>query len=117
MNGSRISLNDSSVPARLDDGHDDSDDAQTRASSLTNDLSHPSTPIPTSANNDSNVSKDLDIPYSIYSPRQKWIIALLATSVGMFSPLGANIYFPAIPSLSAAFVKSVQDIKCVVSTF
>lgn len=52
-------------------------------------------------------------PYSVFSPQQKWAIVVLAACAGLFSPLGANIYFPAIPSLSKAFHRSVQDIKCV----
>ena len=54
---------------------------------------------------------EASIPYSIYSNQQKWIIVGLASSIALFSPLGANIFFPAIPSLSDAFHKSVQDIK------
>lgn len=51
------------------------------------------------------------IPYSVFSPSQKWAVVILAACAGLFSPLGANIYFPAIPTLSHAFHKSVQDIK------
>lgn len=51
--------------------------------------------------------------YSVFTRKQKWAIVVLAACAGLFSPLGANIYFPAIPSLSKAFDKSVQDIKYV----
>lgn len=78
------------------------------------------TPTPPPGAIDSNVPNlpeppPLAVPYSVFSPGQKWAIVMLATCAGLFSPLGANIYFPAIPSLSLAFHKSVQDIKCVLS--
>ncbi|KAF8307810.1 MFS general substrate transporter [Clavulina sp. PMI_390] len=55
--------------------------------------------------------------YSVFSPRQKWAIVFLAACAGMFSPLAANIYFPAIPSLSKAFGRSVQEINLTVTIY
>lgn len=39
--------------------------------------------------------------YSIYSKRQKQFIIVMTSCAGFFSPLSANIYFPALNSLSA----------------
>lgn len=96
---------DTKLSPTLNDSHDDDAHSDKESQVASNDahstptVRSDTTPVPPR------------IPYSIYSSRQKWTIALLATSVGMFSPLGANIYFPAIPSLSDAFHRTVQDIK------
>src|SRR5258708_40252569 len=51
-------------------------------------------------------------PYSVFSQRYKWfVIALVATYVGLFLPLGSSIYFPVIPTLTKAFHKTTQQIK------
>ena len=50
-------------------------------------------------------------PYSVFSHQYKWFIISLAAYAGMFSPLAANIYFPAIPTLTKAFHKTTQQIK------
>lgn len=52
-----------------------------------------------------------DAKYSVFTMRQKWAIVVLVACAGLFSPLGANIYFPAIPTLAKAFHKTTQDIK------
>lgn len=52
-----------------------------------------------------------DAKYSVFTMRQKWAIVVLVACAGLFSPLGANIYFPAIPTLARAFHKTTQDIK------
>ncbi|KAF8308360.1 MFS general substrate transporter [Clavulina sp. PMI_390] len=58
-----------------------------------------------------------DVPYSVFTPRQKWAIVFLAACAGMFSPLAANIYFPAIPSLAKAFGRSTQEINLTVTIY
>lgn len=42
-------------------------------------------------------------PYSVFSKRKKQLIVLLAAWGGFFSPLSANIYFPALTSLTRDF--------------
>lgn len=59
-------------------------------------------------------SRDLPVPYSVFTTSQKWAIVVLATFAGIFSPLAASIYFPAIPTLATAFHKSTQSIKFVI---
>ncbi|KAK7018881.1 MFS domain-containing protein [Favolaschia claudopus] len=54
-------------------------------------------------------------PYSIYTPTEKWLIVCLISFGGLFSPLSANIYFPAIPTLAAAFHKSIELINLTVT--
>ncbi|KAI9799457.1 MAG: hypothetical protein M1833_003979 [Piccolia ochrophora] len=54
-----------------------------------------------------DVEKDPDTPaegplYSVFSKRQKGFIVFMAAAGGFFSPLSANIYFPALPTLASA---------------
>ncbi|KAF8200049.1 major facilitator superfamily domain-containing protein [Mycena galopus ATCC 62051] len=54
-------------------------------------------------------------PYSIFTPAEKWFIVALISFGGLFSPLSANIYFPAIPTLAQAFHKSIELINLTVT--
>lgn len=56
-------------------------------------------------------------PYSVFSHQYKWFIVSLAAYAGMFSPLAANIYFPAIPTLTKAFHKTTQQINLTVTVY
>ncbi|KAJ7229992.1 MFS general substrate transporter [Mycena pura] len=56
-----------------------------------------------------------DEPYSIFTSREKWLIVSLIAFGSLFSPLSANIYFPAIPTLAAAFHKSIELINLTVT--
>ncbi|KAH7909780.1 major facilitator superfamily domain-containing protein, partial [Hygrophoropsis aurantiaca] len=58
-----------------------------------------------------------DQPYSIYTRREKWFIVVIASVAGIFSPLTANIYYPAIPTLANAFHKSVEPINLTVTVY
>ncbi|TKA44796.1 hypothetical protein B0A55_13079, partial [Friedmanniomyces simplex] len=42
-------------------------------------------------------------PWSIFTPNQKRFIVLMVAIAGFFSPLSANIYFPALNTLSTDF--------------
>ncbi|KAL4881661.1 major facilitator superfamily domain-containing protein [Aspergillus karnatakaensis] len=56
-------------------------------------------------------------PYSIYTRKEKWILVTLVACAGLFSPLPANIYFPAIPTLTAVFNRSVEDMNLTVTIY
>ncbi|ESK88355.1 major facilitator superfamily [Moniliophthora roreri MCA 2997] len=56
-------------------------------------------------------------PYSIYTKREKWILVIMIASSGLFSPLTANVYFPAIPTLARVFNKSVELINLTVTMY
>ncbi|KAH8099264.1 MFS general substrate transporter [Cristinia sonorae] len=58
-----------------------------------------------------------ETPYSIYSRNEKWLIVCLASIGGLFSPLTANIYFPAIPTVAAAFRVSTELINLTVTVY
>jgi hypothetical protein len=72
--------------------------------------------------------------FSVYSVHEKWIIVGMASVAGIFrsaeipfqthiilrarySPLTANIYLPAIPTLVNAFHKSIEDINLTVTMY
>ncbi|KAM5540996.1 hypothetical protein V8D89_005307 [Ganoderma adspersum] len=56
-------------------------------------------------------------PYSIYTPGEKLFILAVASFAAMFSPLTANIYFPAIPTIAKAFGKSTELINLTVTVY
>lgn len=73
--------------------------------------------------------------YSIYNPKEKWLIVVLVAVAGLFryfkfiptiianevdqrrSPLPANIYFPAIPTLVNIFHKSTELLNVTVTVY
>ncbi|KAF9061666.1 major facilitator superfamily domain-containing protein [Rhodocollybia butyracea] len=56
-------------------------------------------------------------PYSVYTKKEKWFLVLLIASSGLFSPLTANVYFPAIPTIADAFNKSTELINLTVTMY
>ncbi|KAH7886869.1 major facilitator superfamily domain-containing protein [Phlebopus sp. FC_14] len=56
-------------------------------------------------------------PYSIYTTSEKWLIVAIASAAALFSPLTANIYLPAIPTIAAAFDKSIELINLTVTAY
>lgn len=55
--------------------------------------------------------------YSIYTRQEKWFIVMIASLAGLFSPLTANVYFPAIPTITLAFHKSIESINLSVTAY
>ncbi|OCH87253.1 MFS general substrate transporter, partial [Obba rivulosa] len=56
-------------------------------------------------------------PYSIFTSPEKWLIVCTAAIAGIFSPLTANIYLPAIPIMASAFHKSTELINLTVTVY
>ncbi|KAJ3805690.1 MFS general substrate transporter [Lentinula aff. lateritia] len=56
-------------------------------------------------------------PYSIYTRNEKWFLVLLIAISGLFSPLTANVYFPAIPAIAGAFHKSTELINLTITMY
>ncbi|KAI0653268.1 MFS general substrate transporter [Cubamyces menziesii] len=73
------------------------------------------TPAPTAAN--ANVPEPPPKPYSVFTRSEKWFIVAVTGFAAMFSPLTTNIYFPAIPTIAAAFHKSVELINLTVTVY
>ncbi|KAF8078858.1 MFS general substrate transporter [Lyophyllum atratum] len=73
------------------------------------------TEIATPTNADS--TELTDRPFSIFSTGEKWFIVGIISFAGIFSPLTANIYFPAIPTISRAFNKSTELINLTVTMY
>jgi multidrug resistance protein len=53
----------------------------------------------------------------MYSGREKWFLVSMVAVAGLFSPLPANIYFPAIPTLTTVFDRSVEDLNLTVTVY
>ncbi|KAG2067246.1 hypothetical protein BDR04DRAFT_1120637 [Suillus decipiens] len=60
--------------------------------------------------------QDIEPPYSIFTTCEKWLIVTLASIAGLFSPLTAYIYLPAIPMIATAFNKTVELTNLTVTT-
>ncbi|KAI0147175.1 major facilitator superfamily domain-containing protein [Xylariaceae sp. FL1272] len=77
------------------------------------------TPIPPKAGQDAAFDTDSSStpPYSIYSRNDKWLLVGFVGVAGLFSPLPANIYFPAIPALTAVFHHSTADLNLTVTIY
>ncbi|KAF8898987.1 MFS general substrate transporter [Infundibulicybe gibba] len=82
---------------------------------MPNDDTHETNP-PLAAPKLASEEKD-QTPYSIFTRREKWFIVALTAFAGLFSPLTANIYFPAIPTLAAVFHKSTELINLTVTMY
>ncbi|KAG1755287.1 major facilitator superfamily domain-containing protein [Suillus paluster] len=61
--------------------------------------------------------QDVEPPYSIFTTSEKWIIVSLASIAGLFSPLTAYIYLPAIPMIATAFNKTVELTNLTVTVY
>ncbi|KAJ3733048.1 MFS general substrate transporter [Lentinula guzmanii] len=72
---------------------------------------------PTSPIANTDIKQPTERPYSVYTSKEKWFIATLVSFAGIFSPLTANIYFPAIPTIAAAFHKSTELINLTVTMY
>ncbi|KAF2818556.1 MFS general substrate transporter [Ophiobolus disseminans] len=59
----------------------------------------------------------VEMPYSIYSGKEKWLIVGMVGLAGFYSPLPANIYFPAIPTLARAFGQSIDAMNQTVTVY
>ncbi|KZV71946.1 MFS general substrate transporter [Peniophora sp. CONT] len=56
-------------------------------------------------------------PFTIFTMREKWYIINLAAWSSLFSPLTANVYFPAIPVMAEQFHKSTEQINLTVTVY
>ncbi|KII93292.1 hypothetical protein PLICRDRAFT_35485 [Plicaturopsis crispa FD-325 SS-3] len=63
------------------------------------------------------LAKTTEKAYSVFTKNEKWIIVSVASFAGLFSPLTANIYFPAIPTIAADFHKSTELINLTVTVY
>ncbi|KAF9893653.1 hypothetical protein FE257_010965 [Aspergillus nanangensis] len=56
-------------------------------------------------------------PYSIFTTNQKWLIILAAAIASTFSPLSANIYYPALNSIAADLHVSTSQVNLTITTY
>lgn len=56
-------------------------------------------------------------PYSIFNRHQKRLIILAAAIASTFSPLSANIYFPALNSIAKDLKVSPSQINLTITTY
>ena len=58
-----------------------------------------------------------DTPYSVYSVGQRRLIVLAASLAAFFSPLSANIYYPALPVIAKDLGTTNTQINLTVTTY
>lgn len=56
-------------------------------------------------------------PYSVFTPTQKRFIILTAALASSFSPLSANIYYPALNSIAKDLRVSPSQINLTITTY
>ena len=56
-------------------------------------------------------------PYSIFTPSEKRFIIIIASLAALFSPLSANIYYPALNTLSEDLHESLSKINLTITTY
>ena len=61
--------------------------------------------------------RDSERPYTVFTSTEKWLVTLIMGTAMPFSPMTANIYFPAIPTLAKATSSTVQDINLTITTY
>ncbi|KJA29580.1 hypothetical protein HYPSUDRAFT_174289 [Hypholoma sublateritium FD-334 SS-4] len=64
-----------------------------------------------------HASSNTEAEYDRFTKHEKWFIVSFTSFVGIFSPLTANIYLPALPALSVAFGKSTELINLTVTMY
>ncbi|KAI8981383.1 MFS general substrate transporter [Trametes punicea] len=70
-----------------------------------------------STSDSTNASERPPKPYSVYTSKEKWFIVAVTGFAALFSPLTANIYFPAIPTIADAFHQSIELINLTVTVY
>lgn len=56
-------------------------------------------------------------PFSILSPGEKRFVIVIASLAALFSPLSANIYYPALNTLSEDLHESLSKINLTITTY
>lgn len=56
-------------------------------------------------------------PFSILSPSEKRFLIVIASLAALFSPLSANIYYPALNTLSEDLHESLSKINLTITTY
>lgn len=58
-----------------------------------------------------------DVPYSIFTSRQKALIVFLVSWAATFSSFSGNIYYPAIPAIASNLSVSTELVNITVTTY
>lgn len=58
-----------------------------------------------------------ETPFTIFTPVERWLVTVIMGVAMFFSPMTANIYFPAMPVLAQAMSSSVQDINLTITAY
>jgi multidrug resistance protein len=58
-----------------------------------------------------------DRPCTVFTRPERWLITLIMGTAMFFSPMTANIYFPAMPTLAKETSSTIQEINPTITTY
>ena len=61
--------------------------------------------------------EDPEPPFSVFSARERNFLVMMASLAALFSPLSANIYYPALNTLSTDLHVSLSKINLTITTY
>ncbi|KAJ4364892.1 hypothetical protein N0V95_000538 [Ascochyta clinopodiicola] len=56
-------------------------------------------------------------PYHVFTPRQKWMVGALISAAGLFSGLSSNIYFPALDAIAQDLHVRPRDVNLTITSY
>ena len=68
-----------------------------------------------SPSQEQEVPRPPELPFSIFSPGEKRFVVVIASLAALFSPLSANIYYPALNTLSEDLHESLSKINLTIT--
>jgi len=60
---------------------------------------------------------EVEPPYTLFGPREKIVIVIIASVAALFSPLSANIYYPALDILASDLNVSLSLINLTITSY
>lgn len=110
----------SSASSRLRVVNDPNDGVQTHTSTLAD--SKPTIPMseqlhPSKTAVSTSPSMLVQRPYSSFSKSQKWMIVVISSLAGIFSPISSSIFVPALPVLVQEFQRSTEELNLTMTLY
>lgn len=60
---------------------------------------------------------EVELPYTLFGPRETIVIVIIASLAALFSPLSANIYYPALNILASDLNVSLSLINLTITSY
>lgn len=102
--------------ADIDDCKETSAPQEARSKKVNKDNENDQTE-PESLSQEQVVQRPPEPPFSIFSSGEKRFVVIIASLAALFSPLSANIYYPALNTLSEDLHESLSKINLTITTY